>query len=994
MAHNVFVEFRVLGNVDVLHDDASVPIGGPRQRLLLATLLAERRRVVSLDRLSEALWGENPPSTARATLQTSISKLRRLVAADVGVTLGRRPPGYLLEVPPEAVDADRFESDLTAARRVPCDRPGEAIALFDHALGLWVGSAFAGFEDLPWAQPEATRLEELRLQALEDRNEARLAQGDEGAVISELEGLTRAHPLRERLWCLLMSALHRSGRQAESLRVAAEFRRHLGKELGLDPSPAFTDLERTIAVGGSGPGPGRPAVATFARHPSAALVGPLVGRDAALSEAEDAVGRARLVTLTGPGGVGKSALATEVARRLAPSFRDGVRLVELAPVADPAAVVAAVAQSVHAERRSERSLTDAIVEVLGPQELLLVVDNCEHVIASVGELVGELIRWCPLITVLATSREPIGMAGEVVRPVAPLDVPLDPSGPLSDIASTAAVEVFVARAADASPGFELTEDTAAAVAELCIQLDGLPLALELAAARMASMTPRQLVDRLTERFALLGSGHGRAERHRSLLDVVQWSFGLLDATERALFSRLSVFAGGFDLDAAERTCGGGEIATESIAALLGGLVDKSLVVASHAGEQFRYSQLETLRQFGAERLAEQADGPLVHRGHLATFVEMSVTGAIALDGPDEREWAARLERDTDNLRSALTTAIAVEDADSALRIVVSMSEAGFRSIRYEVVDWAEAVAAMDAAADHPLRPTALAVVGYGAFVRGELDRAVEIAEQAVDLRERLGVESCGVPERVLGNALFYQGRSEAAVEWITRMVDVARTSGRTGRLAHALYMRSVAQTSIGDQGGGALLAEEALLVSGATGSATAMSQAAYAAGLAAAHTSPDEALRLLEESARLADSVGNKWMRSFARTEAMWLRARRGEFEEALAGYREVVSTWFRGGDWANQWLSLRHVAGILATTGRDEEAALLSGAVQAAGAAAALPFAPLDADELAELTRDLAARLGRDALAAAGRRGASMRADAAVALALGTIDSLLSSTP
>ena len=994
MVQNVVVEFRVLGNVDLLDAAGSVPIGGPRQRLLLAILLAERRRVVSLDRLSEALWGENPPLTARATLQTSVSKLRRVVAADVGVTLGSRPPGYLLEVSPETVDADRFESDLMAARRVPGGRPGEAIVLFDHALGLWVGSAFAGFEDLPWALPEATRLEELRLQALEDRNEARLAQGDEGAVVSELEGLTRAHPLRERLWCLLMVALHRSGRQAESLRVAAAFRRHLGNELGLDPSPAFADVERTVAVGGSRPGPSRPAPATSSRRPAAALVGPLVGREGALSEAEDAVGRARLVTLTGPGGVGKSTLATEVARRLAPSFRDGVRLVELAPVADSAAVVAAVAQSVDAERRSERSLADAIIEVLGPQELLLVVDNCEHVIASVGELVGELIRWCPLVTVLATSREPIGMAGEVVRPVVPLDVPLDPSGPLSDIASTAAVEVFVARAGDASPGFELTEDTAAAVAELCIQLDGLPLALELAAARMASMTPRQLVDRLTERFALLGSGHGRAERHRSLLDVVQWSFGLLDATERALFTRLSVFAGGFDLDAVERTCGGGEIATERVAALLGGLVDKSLVVASQAGEQFRYSQLETLRQFGADRLAEQADGPLVHRGHLATFVEMSVSGAIALDGPDEREWVVRLERDTDNLRAALTTAIAVEDADSALRIVASMSEAGFRAIRYEVVDWAEAVLAMDAAADHSLRPTALAVVGYGAFVRGELDRAVEIADHAVDLRERLGVESCGLPERVLGNALFYQGRSEAAVEWITRMADVARTSGRTGRLAHALYMQSVARTSIGDQRGGALLAEEALFVSEATGSATAMSQAAYAAGLAAAHASPDEALRLLEESAQLADTVGNKWMRSFAMTEAMWLRARRGEFEEALTGYREVVGTWFRGGDWANQWLSLRHLAGILATTGRDEEAALLSGAVQAAGAAAALPFAPIDADELADLTQDLADRLGRDALAAAGRRGASMRADAAVALALATIDSLLSSTP
>jgi hypothetical protein len=509
---------------------------------------------------------------------------------------------------------------------------------------------------------------------------------------------------------------------------------------------------------------------------------------------------------------------------------------------------------------------------------------------------------------------------------------------------------------------------------------------------MASMSPGQLVDRLTERFALLGAGQGREERHRTLRDVVQWSYVLLDASERGLFNRLSVFSGGFDLDAVERTCGGGEIATENVAALLGGLVDKSLVVASRTGEQVRYSQLETLRQFGTERLAEQVDGLLVHRAHIATYTDMSVAGAQALEGPDEREWARRLNRDMDNVRAALTTAIAVDDVDSALRIVVSMSEPGFRGIRYEVVDWAEAVAEVDSAADHPLRPTVLAVIGYGAFVRGELDRAVSLANQAVELRERLAVESCGLPERVLSNALFYQGRSDDALGWMVRMVDVARASGRTGRLAHGLYMLSVAQTSIGDPEGGAERAEEAIAVSAAIGNPTAASQAAYAAGLAAAHRSAGDALGLLEESAELADSVGNLWMRSFARTEALWLRAMNGAVDEALTGYREVVGTWFRGGDWANQWLCLRHVAGILSGAGRDEESALLSGAVEAAGAAAALPFSPRDADELNELNRDLALRLGEDAFAAARRRGASMRADAAVALALSAIDAVLSS--
>ncbi len=981
----------MLGNVDVLDDAGPVAIGGPRQRLLLATLLASRRQVVALDSLTDALWGDDPPPTARSTLQTSVSKLRRLIASSGAATLDSRPPGYLLDVPPDAVDADRFELDLHAARAVLDERPADAIALLDRALGCWVGSAFAGFEDLPWVRPEAVRLEELRLQAVEDRNDRRLVLGDTGAVISELEGLTRAEPLRERLWRLLMVALHRSGRQAEALRVAAEFRRHLREELGLNPSPAFTDGERAILDPTTTPGaPPDSRRDAPPMAPAPVLVGGLVGRDAALRDVEVAVRRARLVTLTGPGGVGKSAMANEVARRMGSSFRDGVRLVELAPVSDPAAVAAAAAQSVHAERRSGRSLTNAVVDVLGPQELLFVVDNCEHVIETAAGLIGELIRWCPSVTILATSREPIGIAGEVVQLVAPLEVPMDPSGPLEEIAATPSVEVFVARAAESSLGFTLTGATASAVAELCIQLDGLPLALELAAARMSSMTPRQLADRLTERFALLGSGYGRAERHRTLLDVVQWSYGLLDATERTLFARLSVFSGGFDLDAAERTCGGGGLRSEGVAGVLGGLVDKSLVVASRTDDQFRYSQLETLRRFGAERLADQPGGPLTHRAHLTTFLDRAVTGGVALDGPDEGIWSTRLHGDMDNMRTALATAIAVDDAESALGLVVSMSEAGFRSIRYEVVGWAETVAAMDAAELHPLRPTALAVVAYGAFVRGELDRAVQLAERAIELRGSLGVDSCGLPERVLGNARFYQGHRDEAMEWIAQMVEVTRAVGRTGRLAHALYMRSVAQTSIGDPEGGARLAEDAHGVSVATGSATAMSQAAYASGLAAAHHDPDEGLRLLEHSAELADSVGNRWMRSFASTEAMWLRARRGELEAALAGYREIVDTWFRGGDWANQWLSLRHVAGVLAAAGRDEDAALLTGAVQAAGAAAALPFALLDADELAELRRGLADRLGDEALATAGRRGASMRDDAAVALALGAIESLL----
>lgn len=991
------LQFRVLGNVEVLEDARPLALGGPRQHLLLAALLATRREVVSIDALTDVLWRDDPPRTARSTLQTSVSKLRRLLASDREVELAQRSPGYLLDVPPTAVDADQFGAELARARLVAGTDPAEAITWFDRAIERWAGRAFAGFEHLEWAQPEAARLEELRLQAVEERNVARLAVGDAAAVVSELEGVTRSEPVRERLWCLLMAALHRSGRQAEALRVGDEFRRHLREELGLDPSATFVALEREILSDSvAAPVHGaQPALAAPTRaSPRPMLTTPLIGRDGALAELEELVQRSRVVTLTGPGGVGKSVMAVEVARRIGDRFHDGVLVAELAPVASPTAAITAIAQTARAERRSDRSLSDAVVEVLGTRELLFVIDNCEHVLDAVGDLLGHVLRWCPSVTVLATSREPLGLPGEVVRTVAPLEVPYDPSAPVEQIARAPAVEVFVARVADVSPGFALVEDNADVVAELCIQLDGLPLALELAAARMASMTPRQLLDRLNERFALLSAGQGRAARHRTLRELVQWSYSLLDDVERDLFAGISVFAGGFDLDAVERVFTDADRAGSSVAGVLASLVDKSLVVGAHHGEQFRYTQLETLRQFGADRLAEQPDAPRAHRSHLAAFVERSAEVAVALEGPDEALAMRRMELDTDNVRAAFSTAVALDDADAALHLVLAVTEPGFRALRYEVVDWAEIASTMPAAAEHPLRPDVLAVVGYGAFVRGELERAVDTAVAATELAHQLGVGTQGITERVLGNALFYLGRRDEAVAAISQMVDVHRRSGRAGRLAHALYMRSVAASSTGDPDGGARFAEEATAVADVLANPTSQSQATYAAGLALVHRRPDRALELLEAAAALADSVGNVWMRSFAQTEAMWMRARRGELEQSLRGYRAIVQTWFAGGDWANQWLSIRHLAGVLSTCGHDEEAALLSGAVRAAGAQFALPIDPLNAAELNQLQSELEARLGDQAMQRAVQRGASMRDDAAVRLALQTIESLVDASP
>ena len=414
------------------------------------------------------------------------------------------------------------------------------------------------------------------------------------------------------------------------------------------------------------------------------------------------------------------------------------------------------------------------------------------------------------------------------------------------------------RATAAAPGFSLDERNARAVAELCIQLDGVPLALELAAARMGSLSAEQLLDRIHERFSLLSQGPAVDARHRTLHDLVQWSFELLSPPEQLLLGRLSVFAGGFDLDAAERTAGDDDLAPSSVLALLSALVDKSLVVADTGDRVVRYRQLETIRRFGADQLDGRPEAARVRRAHRATFASLAEAAELGLDGPDEGSWSARLDRETDNLRGAVRTAVADGDADLGLRLVVAAREWSFRHMRYELVRWAEEVVELPGAQEHPLLPTALAVTAYGDFVRGELRGAVDRAERALGARVRLDRPTDGLAERVLGNALFFQGDRDGAQRWMERMIDAARESGNDARIAHALYMRSVARTSVGDIDAGEALAGEALAAARRAGSPTALSQATYAAGLARASLGDPAATSDGARPARRVDRPGHR----------------------------------------------------------------------------------------------------------------------------------------
>ena len=438
---------------------------------------------------------------------------------------------------------------------------------------------------------------------------------------------------------------------------------------------------------------------------------------------------------------------------------------------------------------------------------------------------------------------------------------------------------------------------------------------------------------------------------------MSWSHDLLTTDERRLFRRLSLFAGGFDLDAVEDVCAVDDLVPREIPALLADLVDKSMVQLVDADVP-RYRLLETLREFGLDQLTESERETLRDR-HCSWYLDVAERGAVGLAGPDEADDVARLSRDFDNLRAAHLTALERRDPDTALRLVAALREFAFRNLRSEITTWAEEAMAVRGAADHPRYPVVCSVVAYGRFVRGDLEGALELGERALAAAEAMGVDGSGLAERALANAWFYRGEPKTAMAWTERMLASARAGGTPARLAHALYMKSVAYTSIGDSVHGAHVAGEARAAAEASGSPTARAQVAYALGLALESTDPTEAASHLRLAADTAAAAGNRWVEGFALTEVLWLQARQGDAAGALAAYADVVDLWYRGGDWANQWLSVRHIFGILAQMHASESAAIVHGALVAAGAAYALPFEPADAEHLSELVDDLRQELG-----------------------------------
>ncbi len=804
------------------------------------------------------------------------------------------------------------------------------------ALACWRGSAFEEFAEFDWARVEAVRLDELRANAREDLIDARLACGEHAVLVGELEALVADSPLRERLWRQLITALYRSGRSAEALQRASALRTVLREEVGLEPSPALRELEARVL--NDDPtllqSPVASRRATPRRLPAESTQ--LVGRADELSQLGDRLRTSRLLTLAGPGGVGKTRLALRLAGDFWDEFDGEVFVALLAPVHDPSSTVAAIATAVDVQQRQHLSIEETLLEYLRGRRALLVLDNCEHLRATVAPLADRLLGLCPEVSLLTTSREVLGLPGEQVWRVRPLEIaPQDAS--TETISEAPATRLFVERATAARPSFAPQPDDLRAIAEIVRRLDGLPLAIELAAARVGAMSPADLAGRLDQRFELLGGTQtSMVARHRTLQDLVAWSFDLLDAEEQRLFARLCVFAGSFGLDAAEGVCGDEDLSSSRISRLLANLVDKSMVQLVDENIP-RYRVLETLRDFGNEQLDRRRT---VQRSFAACPLVPGPGPALRrrLGRPRRSRRGRRRSTPTfDNLRSAHHWSLENADADLGLLLVAALREYAARCMHAEITSWADAAIAIPGADEHERFPVVVAVAAYGRFVRGDLEGAIELGDQAIAAAERLGVDCSGLAERTLGNAWFYRNDVVLGAEWMDRMIASAR-SGSAARLTHALYMRSVSFTSVGDNVKGAQYAGEARAAAAACGSPTAKAQALYALGLALESTDPEEAAAHLQRAADVALGAGNRWIQAFALTEVLWLQAREGQPREALERYSDVIEIWYRGGDWANQWLSLRHVFGILVQLRAYLGAATLHGALTAAGAAYALP--------------------------------------------------------
>ncbi|MER6237757.1 BTAD domain-containing putative transcriptional regulator [Streptomyces clavifer] len=925
------MHYSILGTTRAFRDDGTAAaLGGARLRALLTVLALRPGRTVTAGVLVDEVWDGDPPADAPGALQALVGRLRRALGRDAVDSVDN---GYRLAAAPDAVDLYRFERLAgEGARALEEGDAGRAAGVLDDALALWRGPVLA---DLPDRAVAAARWEARRLDARRTRITASLALGRAVDALPELAALCADHPIDEPLQALRIRALRGAGRPAQALEAYEKARTLLADRLGTAPGPELRKLYEELLH--QDPSPPDPVPARTLHGNLRSRLTSFVGRETDIAALREDLSRSRLITLLGPGGAGKTRLSQEAAEAVAASWPDGVWLAELAPVDDPAAVADAVLSALGAretvlrgagaegiravERAAERgsdrpaSAVVQLTEHCSGRRMLLLLDNCEHVIEAAAELTDHLLAHCPGLTVLATSREPLGVPGELLHPVDPLPDPM-------------ALRLFADRGAAARPGFRVDADgeTAAACAEICHRLDGLPLAIELAAARLRMLGPRQIADRLDDRFRLLTSGSRTLlPRQQTLRAVVDWSWDLLDAAERAVLRRLSVFAGGCGLTAAEEVCSVAGVDARDVAALLGSLVDKSLVVAVPDSEDgMRYRLLETVTEYASDRLDEAGERPAVERRHLVHYRELARLTDPLLRGAGQLDAIALFQREYENLRTALRRAEAAQDEHELLCLVLSLGWYwAMRDLRTDARHWADAAARLgpdpfaepvepapsllERCTDRPppMEPEQLKEARRGARLIQLVNMDHSGDEWASEAgRQRLKViartykvgqpQTCRPPGSLWLFAILFTGEAERLRELMDETVCACREFGYQWELAAALQMRAN------------VLANHPDRVDRARGDA--------------------------DESLDIFVRVGDAWGAAEALSSRGEAHERAGEFAAAAEDFRTAVTYAEQLGAQSQVALLRSRYASALCENGRGEEGERILREVLAAG--------------------------------------------------------------